>query len=272
MNRTAGRCSIACAISSRRIIPPEYCRTSCWDASLSPTSSSASAMRVRPVLGAQAVQPRGDEQILVSGQRPVGGERLGHVADPAPHAGRVVRDVAAGHPGLSRRQRQQRRQDLDHRALARAVRAEQPVDLAGADLDRTPRSRRRCRRSASSGSPCGSSAPASLGGARRSPALRTAPAWSSVIGLRFTSVSVNAAARASKCWVRRRSVASGSSASTPAVRRRAASLAPSNWVRPAGVSRSVTSRRFARFVVRVAMPRSTSRPTSAEHVGGVTPR
>ena len=42
---TGGRCSIACAISSRRIMPPEYSRTSRFAAASNSINASASAMR-----------------------------------------------------------------------------------------------------------------------------------------------------------------------------------------------------------------------------------
>ena len=57
-----------------------------------------------------------------------------HVHDPADLLG-LVHDVEAEDPGRALRGEQQRRQDLDQRRLAGAVRPEQPEELAGLDLE-----------------------------------------------------------------------------------------------------------------------------------------
>ena len=63
----------------------------------------------------------------------VEGVVLGHHADPALHPDRVGHHVQAGHPGPSAGGQDQGGEHADGGGLARAVRPEQPEELAGAD-------------------------------------------------------------------------------------------------------------------------------------------
>jgi hypothetical protein len=66
----------------------------------------------------------------------VEGHGLGQVADRSLDVVGLVEDVEAGHPGLARRGRQVAGQNAHRRRLAGPVRAEQPPDVAGLDLER----------------------------------------------------------------------------------------------------------------------------------------
>jgi hypothetical protein len=57
------------------------------------------------------------------------------VADPPPHLSRLAHGVEAEHPRRTGRGQQERRQDLDRRRLAGAVRAEQAEQLAALDVE-----------------------------------------------------------------------------------------------------------------------------------------
>ncbi|MFT3787814.1 MAG: hypothetical protein QM770_16860 [Tepidisphaeraceae bacterium] len=74
-------------------------------------------------------------EVFAGGQLRVEGGRLKDDADRSPHAGRVGDDVRAEHLRGAGGGLHQRREDTEQRALARAVRAEQCEDLAGANLE-----------------------------------------------------------------------------------------------------------------------------------------
>ena len=84
----------------------------------------------------QAVELAEHPELLADGQDPVA--RLlaagDHVHDPADLLGLAL-DVEAEDPGGPLRRQEERRQDLDQRRLAGAVRAEQAEELAGLDLE-----------------------------------------------------------------------------------------------------------------------------------------
>ena len=89
-----------------------------------------------PALGlaqAQAEEPATELQVLGHGQLHVERVVLGHHADPALHADRVGDHVHARHPCLTARRQDQRGEHADGGGLARAVRSQQPEELAGAD-------------------------------------------------------------------------------------------------------------------------------------------
>src|ERR1035438_1268868 len=79
----------------------------------------------------QVVEFGEDEQILVTGERTVHGDRLRHITDGAANGDRLRGDGETGHPRLARGGRQQRGEHLDRGGLARPVGAEQAEDLAG---------------------------------------------------------------------------------------------------------------------------------------------
>src|ERR1035437_9546051 len=74
-----------------------------------------------------------DEQVLVTGERTVHGDRLRHITDGAPNLDRLGGYGETGHARLARGGRQQRGEHLDGGGLARPVGAEQAEDLAGVD-------------------------------------------------------------------------------------------------------------------------------------------
>ncbi len=86
-----------------------------------------------PLPSRDAIKTRGQQQVLIAGQRAVGRQQLRHIADVAPHLRRLPDDIAAGDACRSRGRRQQGRQHLDERALAGAIRTDQSKDLAGTD-------------------------------------------------------------------------------------------------------------------------------------------
>src|SRR5581483_4590295 len=61
-----------------------------------------------------------------------------HVADALSDLPRVVDDVEAEYPRRARRRQEERDQHLDRRRLPRAVRPEQPEELALLDAERDP--------------------------------------------------------------------------------------------------------------------------------------
>src|SRR3954447_13957461 len=89
-----------------------------------------------PALGpAEPVQIGHQDQVLLAGEEVVdGGELAGH-ADRRAHGVRLLADVVPRHPELAGVGADQRREDLHHRRLARAVRAEQGVDGARRDVE-----------------------------------------------------------------------------------------------------------------------------------------
>ncbi len=100
---------------------------------------------VAPPRGARAFgmpcRPGLQPQVLAPGQHRVERDLLERRADRRAHGRALAQDVVAGDAGAAGGRRQQRREHLDRRRLAGAVRPEEPVDLAG--LDHAGRSRRR---------------------------------------------------------------------------------------------------------------------------------
>src|ERR1035437_1382684 len=81
----------------------------------------------------QVVEFGEDEQVLVTGEGTVHGDRLRHITDGPANADRLGGDGETGHARLARGRRQQRGEHLDRGRLARPVGTEQAEDLAGAD-------------------------------------------------------------------------------------------------------------------------------------------
>ena len=84
-----------------------------------------------PLVRTQAVERGLEAQVVARGEERVERRLLQRGADRAPHLRALARDVEAADRGRARGRRQQRRQHVDGRRLARAVRAEEAVDLAG---------------------------------------------------------------------------------------------------------------------------------------------
>ena len=84
-----------------------------------------------PLLARKAVQRRLQPHVVAGGQVRIEGRFLERGADRRPHRRAFADDVVAGDPGAAAGRRQQRRQHVDRRRLAGAVRAEEAVDLAG---------------------------------------------------------------------------------------------------------------------------------------------
>ena len=81
----------------------------------------------------QVVEFREDQQVLVTRERTVHGNRLRHITDRAAYLHRLGRNGETGHARLARRGRQQRGEHLDRGGLASPVGAEQGEDLTGVD-------------------------------------------------------------------------------------------------------------------------------------------
>ena len=86
-----------------------------------------------PSRGRDAVAAPEEVEVLPDPQVVVDAVEVGHVADPTPHLDRVGHDVDAADQRLARGRRQQGGQHLHGGRLAGAVRADQAVDLPGAD-------------------------------------------------------------------------------------------------------------------------------------------
>ena len=80
-----------------------------------------------------AVAAREEVEVLPDAEVVVHAVEVGHVADAAADLDRVRADRDAGHERLARGRGEERGQDLHRRRLARAVRPDQPEDLAAAD-------------------------------------------------------------------------------------------------------------------------------------------
>ncbi len=90
------------------------------------------ALALRP---GDEVEPGREQQVLVAGEIAVGGEKLGHIADAGADLPGFASQIATGDAGVPARRRQECRQHLDQRRLARTVRADQAENLARADLE-----------------------------------------------------------------------------------------------------------------------------------------
>nr|WP_244529473.1 hypothetical protein [Mesorhizobium qingshengii] len=86
-------------------------------------------------LGARnEVEPRGQQQVLVAGQRPVGRKQLRHITDVGTNAPCLAPQVVSRDRGTATRWRQQGRQHLDQCCFSRAIGADQAEDLSLAHL------------------------------------------------------------------------------------------------------------------------------------------
>ena len=95
-------------------------------------------------LGAiEPVKPRLQAHVLAPGQEGVERGLLQRSSDRTPHVGALAHDVVARDAGCALGRRQERGEHEDGRRLARAVRSEEPVDLAGRDLEVDPVDRSR---------------------------------------------------------------------------------------------------------------------------------
>jgi hypothetical protein len=97
----------------------------------------------------QVVEFGEDEQVLVTGERTVHGDRLRHITDGAANVDRLGGYGETGHARLARRGRQQRGEHLDRGGLASPVGAEQAEDLTGVDRKGQSIDRRKCAEAAS---------------------------------------------------------------------------------------------------------------------------
>ena len=113
-------------------MPPEYSPTRRPPSAVRPMNSNASADARLLLAVWQVVEFGEDEQVLVTGERTVHGDRLRHITDGAANADRLGGDGETGHARLARGGRQQRGEHLDRGGLARPV---------GAEQDRRPRRR-----------------------------------------------------------------------------------------------------------------------------------
>ena len=86
-------------------------------------------------LGARdALQAALQAHVLAAGEHRVERDVLQRDADRGAHLRALLRDVVARDRRAAARRRQERREDLDGRRLARAVGPEEAVDLAGRDV------------------------------------------------------------------------------------------------------------------------------------------
>ena len=81
------------------------------------------------------LQRRLEPEMLAPGQQRVECRLLQRRTDGGSDLRPFRDDVVAGHAGRPRRRRQQRRQHVDGRRLARSVRPQEAVDLAGLDTE-----------------------------------------------------------------------------------------------------------------------------------------
>jgi len=92
--------------------------------------------RARRAIGLrQSVQPALELEVLAAGEEVVQCRLLQRGADPPAHLRALGGHVEAGDGGASRGRREQRREHVDRRGLACAVGTQEPVDLAGLDLE-----------------------------------------------------------------------------------------------------------------------------------------
>ena len=103
-----------------------------------PTRSSSSSRAVRARLLSSPCSALCSAHVLAAGEVRVERGLLQRGADRAAHLGALLDDVEAGDASRARGRRQQRRQDEHRRRLAGAVGTEEPVDLAGRDLEVDP--------------------------------------------------------------------------------------------------------------------------------------
>ena len=87
---------------------------------------------------AHAVQGGLQAQVLAAGEERIEGRLLQRGTDGGANLGSLADDVEAGDARRPCAEREERRQHVDRRRLAGAVRAEKPVDLAGCDREVDP--------------------------------------------------------------------------------------------------------------------------------------
>jgi hypothetical protein len=97
----------------------------------------------RPVAPRDAVQRHLQLEVVAPREQRVERGLLERCADRAPDARPLANDVVAAHPRRPGGRRQQRREHVHGRRLARAVRAEEAVDLARGDREVDPVDRAR---------------------------------------------------------------------------------------------------------------------------------
>ncbi len=117
------------ARSRRRRMPPENCEMGRWAASVRPNCSSRSSRGAVGPLRGQSLQPAEQPEVLAARQVLVDRRVLTGDADELAHCVALVAHVVAEDPRLAAIDRQQRRQHLQHRGLAGAVRTEHAEDL-----------------------------------------------------------------------------------------------------------------------------------------------
>ena len=98
-------------------------------------TSASSSIRGRSSAEAGAVEPPLEQQVLRPGGQLVGPAQLADVADALAHLLGVAVDVEAGHRGPAGVDGEQGREHPHGGGLAGSVRAEQPEDLSGSDLE-----------------------------------------------------------------------------------------------------------------------------------------
>ena len=94
-----------------------------------------------PLVAADSVERRLQPQVLAARQERVERSLLERGADRGTHLWALLRDVEPGDGRAAAGGREERRQHVDGRRLAGAVRAEEPVDLPGQDPKVDPRDR-----------------------------------------------------------------------------------------------------------------------------------
>ena len=133
-NRICGRCMIARATISRWAMPPDRAITGASARSARRTLASSSSVAALACLRAHAEVAAVEVEVLGDRHRPVERVGLRHDADHLLGQRRVADDVDAADLGRAARRGDPGGEHADGRALAGAVRAEEAVDLAGADL------------------------------------------------------------------------------------------------------------------------------------------
>ena len=122
---------------NRCFMPREYVSTR-WSArSVSPTRSSRTPVRSTDLRARELVERAPVLEVLPPGQPPVEAALAAeHDPDLRPHGTRLRDDVVPEHRRGAARRQEHGRENLHKRRLAGAVRAEQPVHLAGGNSQR----------------------------------------------------------------------------------------------------------------------------------------
>ncbi len=134
--RTAGSLTSASAIPRRWRMPREYVSTFRSATSARPTWSSSAAIRSAAAGRGNPVEAGRVGEVRPPGQAVVEADAVGEVADASLDGQRVAGRVDADHPGRAPGRLGQSQEHEDGRGLARPVRTQEAVDLAGADLER----------------------------------------------------------------------------------------------------------------------------------------